>query len=95
MAVSRTALRAITGVYSNNPEINVVWTDYLFASSTYPPSVWLGLVLPFVVMLTPIQRARADVQVLVSMQLYGGLFAERFFFVVGGQVVPIFRGTWE
>ncbi|HRQ56943.1 MAG TPA: polysulfide reductase NrfD [Azoarcus taiwanensis] len=89
------AVRAITGLYTNNPEIYVVWRDYLFASSTYQASLWLGIVLPFVLMMMVNLRNNASTQVLVSILVFGGLFAERFFFVVGGQVVPLFKGTWE
>ena len=89
------AVRAITGLYTNNPEIYVVWRDYLFASSTYQASLWLGIVLPFVLMMMASMRSNPTTQVLVSILVFGGLFAERFFFVVGGQVVPLFKGTWE
>jgi molybdopterin-containing oxidoreductase family membrane subunit len=89
------AVRAITGLYTNNPEIYVVWRDYLFASGTYQASLWLGIVLPFVLMMMASMRNNPTTQVLVSILVFGGLFAERFFFVVGGQVVPLFKGTWE
>jgi Ni/Fe-hydrogenase subunit HybB-like protein len=88
------AVRAITGLYSNNPEINLVWTDYLFASPLYNAALLLGLLLPFVVMLSASLRNRVGVQVLVACLVFLGLFAERFYFVVGGQVVPLFKGTW-
>nr|WP_163502523.1 NrfD/PsrC family molybdoenzyme membrane anchor subunit [Halomonas socia] len=89
------AARAITGLYSNNPEIHLVWTDYLFASPLYITTLLLGLLLPFVVMLSATLRNRVGVQVLVACLVFLGLFAERFYFVVGGQVVPLFKGTWE
>jgi len=89
------AVRAITGVYTNNPEIHLVWTGFLFASPVYQASLWLGIVAPFVIMLIAGLRSNPAVQVLVSMAVFAGLFAERYFFVVGGQVVPLFRGTWE
>ena len=89
------AVRAITGLYTNNPEIYLVWRDYLFASPWYQASLWLGIVAPFVIMLVATLRSNPGIQVLVSMAVFAGLFAERYFFVVGGQVVPLFRGTWE
>ncbi|MFY0991931.1 NrfD/PsrC family molybdoenzyme membrane anchor subunit [Halomonas sp. C05BenzN] len=88
------AVRAITGLYSNNPEIHLVWSDYLFASPLYNAALLLGLLLPFVVMLSASLRNRTGVQVLVACLVFLGLFAERFYFVVGGQVVPLFKGTW-
>ncbi len=89
------AARAITGLYTNNPEISLVWSEYLFASPWYNAALLLGLLLPFVLMLSTTLRNRMDIQVLVSGLVFLGLFAERFYFVVGGQVVPLFRGTWE
>lgn len=89
------AVRAITGLYTNNPEIYYVWKDYLFASPTYQASLWLGIVLPFVIMLMASLRNQPLVQIAVSILVFGGLFAERFFFVVGGQIVPLFKGTWQ
>jgi molybdopterin-containing oxidoreductase family membrane subunit len=89
------AVRAATGLYTNNPEIYHVWKDFLFASPVYQASLWLGLLVPFAIMLSPTQRVRPVVQVVVAILVFGGLFAERYFFVVGGQVVPLFKGTWE
>jgi len=86
--------RMITGLYSNNPEINLVWTDYLFASPTYHLSFWGGLVLPLLLMLSPQLRLRVSVQLAASVLVFLGLFAERYYFVVGGQVIPLFKGTW-
>ena len=89
------AVRAVTGLYTNNPEISVVWREFLFASPVYQASLWLGIVAPFVIMMIAGLRSNASIQILVSMAVFAGLFAERYFFVVGGQVVPLFRGTWE
>lgn len=86
--------RAITGLYTNNPEIRLVWTDYLFASPLYYAALILGLLLPFLLMLNKGLRQSVSIQVLVSGLVFLGLFAERFYFVVGGQVVPLFKGTW-
>ena len=89
------AVRVVTGLYTNTPEISLVWRDYLFASPVYQASLWLGIVAPFVIMMIVGLRSNPSMQVLVSMAVFAGLFAERYFFVVGGQVVPLFRGTWE
>ena len=89
------AVRAITGLYTNNPEIYVVWRDYLFASPLYQASLWLGILLPFVLMMSKSLRTQPGIQLLAAVLVFGGLFAERFYFVVGGQVVPLFKGTWQ
>ncbi|ABI55569.1 NrfD/PsrC family molybdoenzyme membrane anchor subunit [Alkalilimnicola ehrlichii MLHE-1] len=88
------AVRAITGLYTNNPEVYHVWADYLFASPVYILSLLLGLLVPFALMMSRNLRVNPQVQVLVSVLTFGGLFAERYFFVVGGQVIPLFQGTW-
>lgn len=88
------AVRAITGIYTNNPEVSLVWTDYLFASPLYHLSLWVGLLLPFIIMLKSSLRNQLNMQLLASVLVFLGLFAERFYFVVGGQVVPMFKGTW-
>jgi len=89
------AVRAITGLYSNHPEIYHVWVDYLFVSPVYIASVVLGLLVPFLLMMSSRLRVNPGIQVLVAMLAFGGLFAERYFFVVGGQVIPLFKGTWS
>ena len=88
------AVRAITGLYTNNPEVSLVWSDYLFASPLYHLSLWVGLLLPFIIMLKSSLRNQLNIQLLVSVLVFLGLFAERYYFVIGGQVVPLFQGTW-
>ncbi|MDR5898534.1 polysulfide reductase NrfD [Halomonas vilamensis] len=86
-------VRAITGLYSNNPEISIVWTDYLFDSGVYIAALLIGLLLPFVVLLSKLRNG-IGIQVLAALLVTFAIFAERFYFVVGGQVVPLFKGTW-
>ncbi|WP_404416326.1 NrfD/PsrC family molybdoenzyme membrane anchor subunit [Marinospirillum sp.] len=87
-------VRAITGLYTNNPEISLVWSDYLLSSAIYHLALWVGLLLPFIILLKSSLRNQMNMQVLASVLVMLGLFAERFYFVVGGQVVPLFKGTW-
>ncbi|RUR33931.1 polysulfide reductase [Vreelandella andesensis] len=87
------AVRAITGLYSNNPEINVVWTDYLFKSGVYIAALLIGLLLPFVILLSKLRNSMG-IQVVAALLVTVAMFAERLYFVVGGQVVPLFKGTW-
>lgn len=88
------AVRAITGLYANNPEVYHVWANYLFASPLYILSLIFGLAVPFALMMSPTLRVNPQIQVLVAVLTFGGLFAERYYFVVGGQVIPLFQGTW-
>ncbi|MDZ7852428.1 MAG: NrfD/PsrC family molybdoenzyme membrane anchor subunit [Halomonas sp.] len=87
-------VRAITGLYSNNPEVNLVWSEYLLESGLYLTTLVVGLLLPFVLLLGGL-RNRPGIQVLTALLVSLAMFAERFYFVVGGQVIPLFKGTWE
>lgn len=86
--------RALAGLYANNPEIHLVWSQYLFGSGWFHLAVWVGLVLPFILLLAVGLRGRPQIQVLASVLVLAGIFIERLFFMVGGQVVPLFKGTW-
>jgi Ni/Fe-hydrogenase subunit HybB-like protein len=87
-------VRMVTGLYSNMPEVHLVWSDYILTSPVYHLSLWGGLVLPFLLLLSRNLRVQPGVQVLCAMLVFAGLFAERYYFVVGGQVIPLFKGTW-
>jgi len=87
--------RMTTGLYANAPEVNLVWTDYLLASGWFHLALWGGLLLPFLLMLGRGLRRSPGLQVLAAVLVLVGVFIERFYFVVGGQVVPLFKGTWE
>ena len=87
--------RMTTGLYANAPEVNVVWSDYLLASGWFHFAVWGGILLPFVLLLGRGMRNAPGVQMLAAILVLIGTFIERLYFVVGGQVVPLFKGTWE
>ncbi len=87
--------RAMAGLYANTPGIHLVWTQYLLASPWYHFAIWAGLVLPFILLMQRSLRGRMGVQVIASLLVIAGMFIERLFFMVGGQVVPLFKGTWE
>ncbi|WP_018864021.1 NrfD/PsrC family molybdoenzyme membrane anchor subunit [Thioalkalivibrio sp. ARh3] len=87
--------RLTTGLYANDPGVNVVWSDYLLASGWFHLALWGGLLLPFLLMLGRGLRRSAGLQMLAAILVLVGMFIERLYFVVGGQVVPLFKGTWE
>ncbi len=87
-------VRMITGLYANTPEISLVWSEYILASPVYHLSLWGGILLPFLLLLSSNLRVQPGVQAACAVLVFGGLFAERYFFVVGGQVIPLFKGTW-
>src|SRR3990167_3506569 len=56
--------------------------------------LWLGLVLPFVMMLMPGLQRRMWPQITASFLVLGAMFINRYEFVIGGQMIPMFKGTW-
>ena len=56
--------------------------------------LWLGLVLPFLMMLAPRLRTRLGAQMSAAFLVLGAMFINRYEFIVGGQLVPMFKGTW-
>jgi molybdopterin-containing oxidoreductase family membrane subunit len=56
--------------------------------------LWAGLVLPFVMMLMPSLQKRMWPQMVAAFLVLGAMFINRYEFIVGGQLVPMFKGTW-
>lgn len=56
--------------------------------------LWLGLVLPFFMMLSPSMQTRMGAQMTAAFLVLGAMFINRYEFIIGGQLVPMFKGTW-
>lgn len=84
--------RAITGLYSNAEGLQV-W-DHLVASPVFHAALWGGIVLPLVLMMVPALRRQGPLQLLAATLVMLSLFASRYEFVIGGQLVPLFKGNW-
>jgi Ni/Fe-hydrogenase subunit HybB-like protein len=87
-AVSRMA----TGLWSNADGLEV-WS-YVVAS----PWFWLemaGLGVAFLLMLAPGTRANGGTQLAAAVMVAAALFIGRYEYVIGGQLVPLFKGAWE
>ena len=56
--------------------------------------LWLGLVLPFFMMLMPKLQKRMKPQMVAAFLVLGAMFINRYEFIVGGQLVPMFKGVW-
>ncbi|MGN2393455.1 NrfD/PsrC family molybdoenzyme membrane anchor subunit, partial [Pelomicrobium sp. G1] len=70
-----------------------VW-DKIAASPLYHLHLWAGLVLPLALMLLPGQRTNGTMQVAAALLVAAALFIGRYEFVIGGQLVPLFKGSW-
>lgn len=56
--------------------------------------LWLGLVLPFYMMLSPRMQTQMSKQMTAAFLVLGAMFINRYEFIIGGQLVPMFKGTW-
>lgn len=85
------ATRTITGLWSNADGLEAF--DWMVAS----PWFWIEIValaLACYILLSPGLRATANMQVAASVLALVALFISRYEYVVGGQVVPLFKGAW-
>jgi Ni/Fe-hydrogenase subunit HybB-like protein len=86
-------VRLFNGLWTNNPEVaTVMW--YQIGTVWFHIGLWGGLVVPFILMLMPGLRGQKNVQLLASALVLIGVFIGRYDYVVGGQQVPMFKGTW-
>jgi len=87
-----TIARTVTGLWSNIPELNIPMR-YIVSSFWFQAEIWIGMVLPLALMLSS-QRSNAKVQTLAGLLVILALFIGRYEYVVGGQLVPMFKGAW-
>lgn len=85
------AARAIIGSWSNADGLQV-W-DAIVRS----PWFWieaLALIGSFVLLINPETRNKGNIQFLVSILVIVAVFIGRYEFIIGGQMVPMFKGSW-
>jgi molybdopterin-containing oxidoreductase family membrane subunit len=83
--------RTITGLWSNLDGLQAF--QYLVQSPLFYVE-FLGLVIPFYLMVSEAHQRQARWQILSAVLVMASLFIGRYEFVVGGQIVPLFRGAW-
>ncbi|MHB1290970.1 MAG: NrfD/PsrC family molybdoenzyme membrane anchor subunit [Sulfuricella sp.] len=66
----------------------------LLSTPWFHLEVWVCLALPFLMMLSPSMQLVPKWQATASILVLVGMFIERFQFIVAGQNVPMFKGTW-
>jgi molybdopterin-containing oxidoreductase family membrane subunit len=84
--------RAVTGLWSNAEGLQV-W-QYLVARPLFHLGFWGGVVLPLVLMASAGLRRQPVMQILAATLMMLGLFVARYEFIIGGQLVPLFKGSW-
>lgn len=87
-----TLAKTITGLWTNVAENRIV-AQHLTSSALFQFELWIGMVLPFILMLSPL-RHDAKVQTIAGGLVIVALFIGRYEYVVGGQLVPMFKGAW-
>ena len=81
-----------TGLWSNLDGLEGF--HHLVRTPLFHAELWLGLVLPFVLMLHPATNRKVGWQVTASILVLLAMEINRYEFIIGGQLVPMFKGNW-
>lgn len=84
--------RLIAGLWSNADGLQV-W-GYLWSRAVFQAELWIGIGVPLLITLLPGLRRSASLQLLAAAIALVGLFVARYDFVLGGQLVALFKGSW-
>lgn len=84
--------RLVAGLYANADGMEV-W-HYLWSRPVFHLELWLGIGVPLLLTVVPTWRRNPQLQLLAAIVAIVALFAARYDFVVGGQLVPLFKGSW-
>lgn len=84
--------RLISGLWSNADGLEV-W-QHLWASPLFQAEMWLGIGVPLLIMLFPGTRKSPQLQLLAAVIAVVALFVARYHFIIGGQMVALFKGSW-
>ncbi|HCX34178.1 MAG TPA: polysulfide reductase [Rhodocyclaceae bacterium] len=81
-----------TGLWSNLDGLEGFHA--LARSPLFYGEVLIGLGLPFLMMLSSRIEHKPGMQMAAAFLVLGAMFINRYEFIVGGQLVPMFKGTW-
>lgn len=84
--------RAITTLWSNADGLQVAHVLYL--SPLFMLEYFVGLALPFYLMVNASSRNRAGMQLVAAVLVCVSAFIGRYEYIIGGQLVPLFKGSW-
>ncbi|TVQ86377.1 MAG: polysulfide reductase [Chromatiaceae bacterium] len=84
--------RLTSGLYGNLEGLQV-W-QHLARSPLLYLELFVGLLLPLVLLMLPATRTRPWAQILASLLVMNALLIARFEYIIGGQLVPLFKGAW-
>ncbi len=83
--------RTVNGLWTNAEGFEVVGA--MVTSPWFMIEV-IALVGAFVIMINPAMRAVGTMQVVAAVATIVAMFIGRYEFVIGGQLVPLFKGAW-
>lgn len=84
--------RAITGLWSNAEGLQV-W-QHIVSQPLFFVGLIGGTVIPLFLMANRGTRGSASAQILAALLVMVGLLISRYEFIIGGQMVPLFKGSW-
>lgn len=85
--------RVTTGLWTMQDGHHVVF-EHMLGSSLFWFEAIVGIALPLLLLLL-LRTHSVGVSLLTAITIIIGLFIARYEFVIGGQLVPLFKGTWE
>jgi Ni/Fe-hydrogenase subunit HybB-like protein len=84
--------RMVNGLYGNLEGLQV-W-QHVATSPLFLAEVFIGLLLPLALMLFAGTRTRPGMQILAAFLVMNALLISRYEYIIGGQLVPMFKGSW-
>jgi molybdopterin-containing oxidoreductase family membrane subunit len=82
----------VTGLWSNYEGMEAHWRA--IGHPLFHVEIWIGFVLPLVIMSKAAWRATPGMQLLASVLFMVGIFSARLELLIVGQEVPLFKGYW-
>jgi Ni/Fe-hydrogenase subunit HybB-like protein len=84
--------RLVVGLWSNADGMQV-WR-HLWSRPLFQAELWIGVGVPLLITVLPSLRKSLGLQLLAAVIALVALFVARFDFVLGGQLVALFKGSW-
>lgn len=84
--------RLVAGLWSNADGMQV-W-HHLWSRPLFQAELWIGIGVPLLLTVLPGLRRSLSLQLLAAVVALVALFVARYDFVLGGQLVALFKGSW-
>lgn len=84
--------RLVAGLWSNADGMEV-WL-YLWSRPLFQAELWIGIGVPLLITVLPGLRKSLPLQLLAASIAIVALFIARYDYIIGGQMVALFKGNW-